>query len=352
LEGQKTSKLDFEGIWIFIEIKDHEKILDGSLELLTKGRELADKLDEKLYAIVLGLEVQKYLPEIEEYGPDFIIHNKETEDPQTLKHYNGEIFPEILSDLIKKHKPSIFLFPATEAGGDLASRLAYRFSTGCTAHCSNLDIINSEKYGNNLLLMIRPGFSGNLTTFILCPYTRPQMATIQQGVFKKRKSKPKKSTKFIQINCEYDRSKLKILNVNSPQRWRESTSIEKADIIIAGGRGLGSKENFKKLFQIADILNAEVGSTRAPVIDGWCEKNRMIGQTGKVVNPRLYIGFGISGQIQHTSSIISAKRIYSVNMDPDALINNISDYIITEDINLFLPRFLERLKEEKKYFLD
>jgi electron transfer flavoprotein alpha subunit len=337
-----------KGVWVFTEIKDHEKVLDGSLELLSKGREIADLLNEKLYSIVFSLDVEQYIPIIKRYGPDIIISNEETEDPQTLKHYNGEIFPDMWEKLMKKYKPSIILFPSTEAGIDLASRLAQRFSTGLTAHCSGLEIVDSKDYGNQLLLMKRPGFSGNLTSFILCPKSRPQMATVQQGIFKKKKTDKQNNPEIIKVKCNHVLSELKVVNIDSPKRWDKSSKLEKSRVIIAGGRGMGSKDKFQNLFKVARYLRGEVGSTRVPVLNGWCEEKRMIGQTGKAVHPEIYLGFGISGQIQHTSSIVSAKRIVSINSDTNALINEISDYIINEDINEFLPKLLERLQEERK----
>ncbi|MHA1821478.1 MAG: electron transfer flavoprotein subunit alpha/FixB family protein [Promethearchaeota archaeon] len=358
---------NYKDVWVFTEIQDHERVLDGSLELLTKGRELADKLGEKLVAVTFGLNIEKYLPTIKEYGPDMIICNEETEDEQTLKHYNGEIFPNMWEDLIKKYKPSIILFPATEAGSDLAPRLAKRFNTGLTAHCSDLEISDIEGYGKNLLVMKRPAFSGNMIASIICPKTRPQMATVQQGVFEKRKfqSNSKENIKenvkenkgkkieIIKVKCDYKLEGLKVVNIEQPTRWkRKHIPLEKADVIITGGRGVITQDNFNKLYEIANLLGAEVGATRVPVVNGWCDEERLIGQTGKNVKPDLYIGIGVSGQIQHTSSITNAKRIISINIDKDAPINQISDYIITADSKVFIPKLLERLKQEIKTFID
>ncbi|MCP4760780.1 MAG: electron transfer flavoprotein subunit alpha/FixB family protein [archaeon] len=350
-KDNKNELNDYSNVWVFTEIQDHERILDCALELLTKGRELADKINQKLYSIVFSLDVKQYLPIIEEYGPDVIIYNEETKDPQTLKHYNGEIFTDLWLELINKYKPSMILFPSTEAGSDLAARLAQKLSTGLTAHCSNLDIIDSKEYGKNLLLMKRPAFSGNMTASILCPKTRPQMATVQQGIFKMKKSDDNIKPELIKIECNHKLSELRVINIEQPSRWKRPTiPIEKAPIIIAGGRGMGTQKNFHKLFEIADLLNAEVGTTRVPVFNNWCPEERMIGQTGKVVRPDVYIAFGISGQIQHTSSIVDSKRIISINSDPNALINNISDYVITEDVNVFIPKLIKSLRREKKTF--
>ncbi|MBD3352632.1 MAG: electron transfer flavoprotein subunit alpha/FixB family protein [Candidatus Lokiarchaeota archaeon] len=342
-----------KGIFVFTEIQDHEKILDGALELLSKGRELASKLNEKLYAVVFGLNVEQYLPKIESFGPDVIIHNKETKDPQTLKHYNCEIFPDMWEELIKKYLPSIVLFPATEAGTDLSARLAQRFATGLTAHCSDLEIDDLEDYGTNLLIMKRPAFSGNLSASIICPDKRPQMATIQQGVFKQQPVENPQKPEYIAIECKHQLEKLRIVNVESPTRYqRECVPLERSNLIVAGGRGMGSKGNFEKLFNLANLIDAEVGATRVPVFNEWCDQERMIGQTGKVVKPDLYINFGISGQIQHTTSIRESKRIISINTDPKAKINDISDYIINEDAVSFIEALIKRIQQEKKQFCE
>lgn len=345
----ETISSDYKGVWIFTEIQDHERVLVGALELLTKGRELASKLGEKLFAVVFGLEVEQYLPTIEKYGPDYIIYSSSP----SLKHYNGEIFPDMFTDLIKTYKPSIILFPCTEAGRDLAPRLAWRFKTGLTSHCSDLDIVDSKENGSKTLLMKRPAFSGNMVASILCPKTKPQLATVQQGVFQHLPLESPNKPELINYECKHDLSKLKVVNVEAPTRWnRTSIPLEKANVVLVGGRGLGSKLNFDKLFELADLLNAEVGVTRVPIFNEWCTDDRLIGQTGKTIKPELYLSFGVSGQIQHTCAILDSKRIISVNSDADANITEISDYVINEDVNVFLPKLIARIKKEKKIFKD
>jgi electron transfer flavoprotein alpha subunit len=232
----------------------------------------------------------------------------------------------------------------------LAPRLAWRFKTGATAHCCELDIVDSQEYKAKLLLMKRPAFSGNLLASILCPYTRPQIATVQQGIFQ---SVPvpeasRKKPEILQIACTHELTKLKIVQVQPPTRHhRINIPLDNSPVVLVGGQGLRSKDNFKKLFELASYLNAEVGATRVAIFNKWCEDDRLIGQTGKVIHPDLYIAFGVSGQIQHTSAISDAKRIISINNDPEAPINEISDYIVTEDANLFLDKLIERIKQEK-----
>jgi len=340
-------KADCSGIFVFVEIQDHERVLEGALEMLTRARELADRLNEKLYALVMALGADEYLDEIETYGPDAIIY---CSDPG-LKHYNSEIFPEMFEHLVKEYRPSILLVPSTEAGNDLAPRMSHRFHTGLTAHCTSLEIIDSEEYGENLLLMKRPAFSGNMVASILCPETRPQVATVQPGVFGREPAGKRDGAERIALDFTFDAGTLRVSQEAAPVRWdRCSVSLEQADVIIAGGRGLLQKENFELLDELAAMLGGEVGATRVPVFNDWCDEGRMIGQTGKTVRPRLYIGFGISGQIQHTTSIIDSEIIVSVNIDDRAPVNEISDYVIHEDAGRFLRLFIEKLRNERVTF--
>ncbi len=342
-----SQKQQHRGVFVFTEIQDHERILEGALELLTRARLLADQLNEKLYAIVLALDAEQYLDEIEQYGPDVIIYGSHRE----FKHYNSETFPDIFENLIASHQPSILLVPSTEAGNDLAPRMSNRFHTGLTAHCTDLEIIDSDEYGKNLLLMKRPAFSGNMVASILCPEKRPQIATVQPGVMSREKASGRERAERETIEYDFDAKSLEIIQLKDPVRWdRCSVSLEQADVIIAGGRGLLQKENFDLLHELAAIFGGEVGATRVPVFNNWCEEGRMIGQTGKTVRPRLYIGFGLSGQIQHTTSIIDSEIIVSVNIDERAPINEISDYVIHEDATRFLKLFIEKLREERVTF--
>jgi electron transfer flavoprotein alpha subunit len=331
-------------VWVFTEIQDHERVLDGALELLCKGREIADTLGVKLCAIVFALDAEQYLPVVERHGPDTIFYCSD----RALKHYDSQIFPDLYTGLIEKHRPSIVLFPSTEAGADLAPRLAQRFATGLTSHCTGLSIMDSEEHGKGLLVMKRPAYSGNAIATVICPRTRPQMATVQQGVFDKKEIIGKKP-EIIRLTFDYDLSALKITSLEAPVRWdKPKVPLEQAAVVVAGGRGLGSKRNFEKLYELSALLGGEVGATRVPVFNGWCGEERMIGQTGKTIRPRLYLGFGISGQIQHTASIVDSEIIISVNTNQDAPITGISDYVIPEDANTFLCRLIERLRSEKR----
>jgi electron transfer flavoprotein alpha subunit len=281
---------------------------------------------------------------VERYGPDLILC---CSDPR-LKHYDSQIFPDMYEDLISERRPSIILFPSTEAGTDLAPRLARRFFTGVTSHCTDLGIMDSPEHGPGLLLMKRPAYGGNAIATVICPEARPQMATVQQGVFNKRERSGLR-TVIERLAFNYDMSSLGIIATKAPVRWdRPRVSLEQASVVIAGGRGLGTKKNFDRLHELCDLLGGEVGATRVPVFNGWCGEERMIGQTGKTIHPKLYLGFGISGQIQHTASIIDSEIIASVNLDPYAPITELSDYVITEDAGEFLERLIQRLREETR----
>jgi len=333
----------WKGVMVFTEVQDHERILEGSLELLSCGRKLAERLGGEVSAVLMGLDAEQYLPEVERFGPDKIFCCSH----RALKHYDSQIFPDMFTALIREHRPSIVLFPASEAGSDLAPRLAQRFSTGLTAHCTGLEIIDSEEHGQGLLLMKRPAFSGNVTAEIICPHARPQMATVQPGVFRKDEPGAGNESRHIKIDFNYDLSCLRIRSREAPLRWdRHRVPLEQAGVIIAGGRGMCSKSEFEDLYRLSDLVGGEVGATRVPVFNSWCGQERMIGQTGKSIRPVLYAGFGISGQLQHTSSILDSEIIIAVNIDTDAPIFEISDYAVYEDAPRFIRCLIERIEKE------
>lgn len=331
-------------IWVFAEIQDHERVLEGALELITRGRELADALGERLCALIFALNAEEYLSVIERHGPDIIMY---ASDP-ALKHYDDRIIPDLFAGLITEHRPSIVLFPSTEAGSDLAPRLAARFGTGLTAHCTGLSIADHPEYGKNLLLMERPAYGGNAIAAVMCPHARPQMATVRQGVFEKRE-RPDVKTEIVKLSFSAPAFDGRIESLQAPlRRDRPSVPLEQARVIVAGGRGLGSKKNFDRLYELASLLGGETGATRVPVFNRWCGEERMIGQTGRTVRPRLYLGFGVSGQIQHTASIVESEIIVSINTDPESPLAEMSDYVVTGDAAALLEALIARLKAEKQ----
>ncbi len=325
-----TKANEYKDVWVFTEIKDHVVVHDCALEILGKGRELADKLGQRLVAVMLALDAEQYLPAIEEYGVDKIIYWSHVE----LKHYHEQIFTDLVFELIEKEKPSIFLFPSTEAGKALSARLAYRCRTGLVNDVLNLEL--SDEYGNNLLLTDKPAYGGNIHVKIICPNTRPQMCTVTAGTFKKKKLKKSKVEK-IKLEYTYDKSKIKIKVIGAPTRKDKPTAtLSDAKFVIGGGHGLISKENFKKLFDLAKFTNGQVGGTRRPIIDGWMPEHLQIGISNASISANLYLAFGISGAIQHLVGISQSKTIIAINKDPNAPIFKVADYCVVADANEIL----------------
>ncbi|MFX1274980.1 MAG: electron transfer flavoprotein subunit alpha/FixB family protein [Promethearchaeota archaeon] len=326
---------DYQDVWVFTEIKDHVKVHECALEILGKGREIADKLGQKLVAVVLALEAEQYLPVIEEYGVDRIIYLSHLE----LKHYHEGIFTKLVHDLVEEYKPSIFLFPSTEVGNALAARIAYRCKTGLVSDVLNLEL--SDEYGNNLLLTDKPAYGGNIHVKIICPNTRPQMCTITMGTFQKNMIKKDKIER-IKKEYSYDTSQNKIKIIGTPTRKDKPTSIlSDAKFVIGGGHGLISKKNFDKLYKLAKLTNGQVGGTRRPILDGWMPEHLQIGISGETIFSDLYIAFGISGAIQHVVGITDSRTIVAINKDPNAPIFRAADYCIIGDAIEILDGLLE-----------
>ncbi|MHA1731246.1 MAG: electron transfer flavoprotein subunit alpha/FixB family protein [Promethearchaeota archaeon] len=344
MKGQRGAESDSaanSGVWVWGEIQDHERVLDGSLELLTKGRVLADALDEPLACFTFGLEVEQYLPEIEKYGPDVLYYGSHVD----FKHYNDELFVPLLLELVKEHKPSVILFPSTEAGTDFAPRVAWELQTGLTAHVTDIRLVDDAEYGPSLLVMDKPAFGGDLMASIICPNTWPQMATVRPGVFKKAPPVRDVETTRVEVRYESVYDDLVVKQVSAPKRDDPPTAdLEDAAVIVAGGQGVGSPENWALLEKLANLLFGKVGASRNAIFKGWAREEQMIGQTGVTVSPDVYLAFGISGQIQHTVGILDSKVIIAVNSDPDAMIFKISDYGVVAKVEEFLPLLVERLE--------
>lgn len=330
-----TNVKEFKNVWVFTEIKDHVKVHDCALEILGKGREIADKLKQKLVAIVLALDAEQYLPVIEEHGVDEIIYLSHND----LKHYHEQIFTQLVFDLVQKYKPSIFLFPSTEAGNAFAARLAYRCRTGLVSDVLNLEL-NAE-HGDNLLLTDKPAYGGNVLVKIICPDTRPQMCTITTGTFHKKKLKKENIVKT-KIEYNFDKNNIKIKILGAPTRKDKPTStLSDAKFVIGGGHGLNSKENFEKLYELAKLTNGQVGGTRRPIDNGWMPEHQQIGISGETIYPNLYLSFGISGAIQHIVGISQSKTIVAINKDPNASIFKVADYCIVGDAKEILDGLLK-----------
>ena len=336
-------------VFVYCEIEDGT-VVDVSLELLTKGRTLANELKCKLEAIVLGSSIKNIEKQVFPFGVDVlhIADDKRLDPYLTLPHAS------IVKEIFDKEKPQIALFGATSAGRDLAPRIASSLKCGLTADCTSLVIGDhtenkTKKEYKNLLYQIRPAFGGNIIATIINPDTRPQLATVREGVMKKEIIAQDYKGSVKKIDAD------KILNdddllVKIIDRHIESkkTNIKGAGIIIAGGYGVGSKENFKLLHELADVLGADVGGSRAAVDAGYIDHDRQIGQTGVTVRPKLYIACGISGQIQHRAGMFESSMVISINTDKNAPINEIADYAIIGDLNEVLPKMIKYYKENTK----
>ena len=336
-------------IFVYCEIEDG-KVADVSLELLTKGRVLADTLGCELEALALGHNLAGIEKELAEYGADRV----HVADCECLAPYRTLPHAAVVCGIFKEEQPQIALFGATPVGRDLGPRVSSTLHSGLTADCTSLEIgshtdVKSGKEYKDLLYQIRPAFGGNIIATIINPDHRPQMATVREGVMKKEKAKtPGKGIVKKVDPKKYVNDADFVVRIIDRQIEERKINIKGAPVIVAGGYGMGSKENFDLLFELADVLGAEVGASRAAVDAGMAEHGRQIGQTGVTVRPKLYIACGISGQIQHTAGMDQSSMIISINTDPDAPINKIADYAITGDVTEVIPKMIKYYKQNSK----
>jgi len=336
-------------IIVYIEA-ENGKIADVSLELLTKGRELASKLNCTLEALLIGKNVKPLVEELYNYGAVKVHLAEDTR----LEFYLTLPYASITSSLLKSEKPQIVLFGATSIGRDLAPRVSSALSSGLTADCTALEIgdhtdTKSGKEYKNLLYQIRPAFGGNIIATIVNPDHRPQMATVREGVMKKEPLNVPVNGVINQldVNSILNDSDF-VVEIIRRDIQEKKIDIKSASIIVSGGFGVGSKENFNQLFELAHLLGGEVGASRAAVDAGFADHARQVGQTGVTVRPKLYIAVGISGQIQHVAGMDQSAMIISINNDPTAPINNIADYAIIGDLNEVLPKIIKSYKKNIK----
>ena len=336
-------------IFVYCEIEDG-KVADVSLELLTKGRVLADTLGCELEALALGYNLAGIEKELAEYGADRV----HVADCECLAPYRTLPHAAVVCGIFKEEQPQIALFGATPVGRDLGPRVSSTLHSGLTADCTSLEIgshtdVKSGKEYKDLLYQIRPAFGGNIIATIITPDHRPQMATVREGVMKKDKAKtPGKGIVKKVDPKKYVNDADFVVRIIDRQIEERKINIKGAPVIVAGGYGMGSKENFDLLFELADVLGAEVGASRAAVDAGMAEHGRQVGQTGVTVRPKLYIACGISGQIQHTAGMDQSSMIISINTDPDAPINKIADYAITGDVTEVIPKMIKYYKQNSK----
>ncbi len=336
-------------IFVYCEIEDG-KVADVSLELLTKGRVLADTLGCELEALALGHNLAGIEKELAEYGADRV----HVADCECLAPYRTLPHAAVVCGIFKEEQPQIALFGATPVGRDLGPRVSSTLHSGLTADCTSLEIgshtdVKSGKEYKDLLYQIRPAFGGNIIATIINPDHRPQMATAREGVMKKETAKtPGKGIVKKVDPKKYVNDADFVVRIIDRQIEERKINIKGAPVIVAGGYGMGSKENFDLLFELADVLGAEVGASRAAVDAGMAEHGRQVGQTGVTVRPKLYIACGISGQIQHTAGMDQSSMIISINTDPDAPINKIADYAITGDVTEVIPKMIKYYKQNSK----
>jgi len=339
-EEIKTEKVDiskYKGIWVIAE-HYKKKIHPVAFQLLSKGKEIADLLEVDLSLIILGGTFDDQLEEFGQYGTDEIIYVKS----HILKDYYSDLYANVLTELILEKKPEIILIGATPKGRDFAPRVAKRLNAGLTADCTDLDI---ELKTRNLL-QTRPTYGGSILATIRTPYNRPQMATVRPGIFKVAK-KLKKKIKITKIDYKFEKKDSVSKIVKIIDKKRMPINLEDAKIIVAGGRGVGSKEKFRLIEDLAEVLGAELGGSRVTVELNWIAQERQIGQTGKTVSPKLYIACGISGAIQHLVGMQNSEIIVAINKDPNAPIFKVAHYGIIGDLHEIVPALIEELKKKK-----
>jgi electron transfer flavoprotein alpha subunit len=326
----------YKDIFVFAEQRDGE-IQNVTLELLGKAHELADRINAHVYALLLGYNIAKQTSKLIASGADTVLY---VDDP-LLQQYNTDPYSQAICQVVTDKKPEIFLIGATTIGRDLAPRLSARLHTGLTADCTGLDISEDGD-----LLMTRPAFGGNLMATIVCKEHRPQMSTVRPGVMRSLTPNPKRNGVVEQLKVNFDVSKFKVKIIESVKVEKNKIDITQARVLISGGRGMGNKEGFALLQELASIVGAEVSASRAVVDSGLTPHDRQVGQTGKTVRPDLYFAFGISGAIQHLAGMEESNLIIAINKDKFAPIFQVADLGIVGDAYKIIPLLNEALEKE------
>ena len=327
---------DYKGIVVFAEQRDGV-IQNVGLELIGKAKELAGKLDVPVTAALIGNNIKGLAKTLIEYGADKVL----VIEDEKLKNYDTEAYAQVFKSIIDTKKPEIVLFGATTLGRDLAPRVSSRMNTGLTADCTKLEISEETKG----LEMTRPAFGGNLMATIICPDHRPQMSTVRPGVMQKLERAEGREGEIEDFKVELDTSKMKVEILDIVKESGNKVDISEAKILVSGGRGIGSAENFKNLEAVAKEIGATVSASRAAVDAGLIEHDRQVGQTGKTVRPDIYFACGISGAIQHVAGMEESEYIVAINKDKGAAIFGVSDLGIVGDANKILPLLAEELKK-------
>ncbi len=332
------NKEEYKNIFVFVEQRQG-KIQNVGLELLGKARELADTLNQEVYAMLLGEKVANLAQDLIAYGADKVL----VAEDECLKDYTTEPYTQAIAEFINNYKPSIVLIGSTTIGRDLGPRLAARIKTGLTADCTKLEINEEDKE----LWSTRPAFGGNLMATIICPNYRPQMSTVRPGVMQKMAKDSSRKGEIIDVKINFNRSKFNVKVLQTVKKDNQ-LDITEAKILVSGGRGVQNAEGFEKLRALADVLKGEVSSSRAMVDAGVIDHERQVGQTGKTVRPNLYMACGISGAIQHIAGMENSEFIVAINKDKYAPIMQLADLGIVGDLHKIVPLLTERLKNEMK----
>ena len=333
-------------IYVIAEQRDGN-IAKVGLELIGEATKLAADLGQKVVAVLLGDKIKDKTHVLIEAGADEVVY---VEDPM-LAEYVTEPYTKALTKVFKECDPEIVLFGATSIGRDLAPRVASRIHTGLTADCTKLDIdvfkANDEDPGQKLLFMTRPAFGGNIMATILCKEYRPQMATVRPGVMKRLEKDTTRTGAIKEVKVDFLPSDMNIVIREVVKETHKKTDITEAKYLVSGGRGIGNKEAFNILKELADVLGGEISSSRANVDAGWAEKDRQVGQTGKTVRPDLYLACGISGAIQHVAGMEGAECVIAINKNDTAPIFDVSDLGIVGDVKVIIPKLTEAIKKYK-----
>jgi len=341
---------EYKGVFVFAQQVDN--VLDGvAFELLGKGKDLAKDLGTDVTAVLIGSGVKDLADQLAEYGADRVIV---VDDPE-LKEYRTEPYAHALASVINEYKPDIMLVGATAIGRDLGPTVSARVKTGLTADCTSLEIGDfplvaapgkEDEQKHNQLLMTRPAFGGNTIATIACPDNRPQMATVRPGVMQKIAPIAGAKANVVEFNPGFTPNNRYVEILNIVKAVKTTANIMEAKILVSGGRGVGSKENFKLLEDLAEVLGGTVSCSRAVVENGWQPVDLQVGQTGKTVRPQIYFAIGISGAIQHVAGMEDSDLIIAINKDEDAPIFDVADYGLVGDLNKIVPALTAALKAE------
>ncbi|MDO4268245.1 MAG: electron transfer flavoprotein subunit alpha/FixB family protein [Eubacteriales bacterium] len=328
-------------LWVFIETGEDGRAKNVGLELLNPGRRLADAQGGALTAVVIGHQTEPAVKEAAAFGADKII----VVDGPEYKHYTTDAYTDAMYGLVKKYGPTTMMIGATNVGRDMGPRLSCRLKTGLTADCTAVDY--DEATGN--IAWTRPTFGGNLMATIMCPEHRPQIGTVRPGVFKKGARNEENKPEVIreEIHIPPERIRTRVVEILK-ELDSENVNLEGADVIVAGGWGVGGPEGFAPLKELADLLGGVVGASRAAVDAGWIGHVHQVGQTGKTVGPKLYIACGISGAIQHVAGMSGSGTIVAINKDPDAPIFGVADYSVVGDVKQVVPALIKEIRESRK----